>query len=205
MQTAPNVDPNDALMLRFQRGDVGAFEALVDAWKQPVLNFVARTIRDQDEAEDIAQNVFVQVYRVRDRYESTGRFAAWLFTIARNFCLNELRRRARHPADPLDAPVSESDPQLAHEFPDRSMRPPDAVALVDELELKVEEALAALPEAQRTALLLFQRDDMAYEDIAGVLGVSLSATKSLIHRARETVKQRLKPYLQTGEWHAAER
>lgn len=190
-------------MLRVKRGDREAFAELVDAWKQPVVSFVARTLRDQDEAEDVAQNVFVQVYRVRERYEATAPFAAWLFTIARNFCLNELRRRSRHRTESLDAPDDAR--EVVPQHVDLRERTPDELALVDELELKVEEAVAALPEAQRTALLLFQREERPYEEIARVLGVSLSATKSLIFRARETLKLRLKPYLQSGAWEEAER
>ena len=189
-------------MLRVQRGEREAFAELVDAWKQPVLNFVARTLRDPHEAEDVAQTVFVQVYRMRDRYEPKARFAAWLFTIARNYCLNELRRRSRHPTESIDAPVT--DLELAPQFVDLRERTPDELALADELELKVEEAVAELPETQRTALLLFQREELPYEDIARSLKVSLSATKSLIFRARETLKLRLKPYLQSGAWEAAE-
>ena len=191
-------------MLRIKRGDRDAFAELVDAWKQPVLNFVTRTLRDPDEAEDVAQSVFVQIYRARDRYEPSARFAAWLFTIARNCCLNELRRRSRHRTESLDAPALDPDNDSAPQFADPRIRTPDELALVDELELKVEAAVADLPETQRTALLLFQREELPYEDIAKILGVSLSATKSLIHRARETLKQLLKPYLQTGVWEAAE-
>ena len=191
-------------MLRIKRGDRDAFAELVDAWQQPVLNFVTRTLRDPDEAEDVAQSVFVQIYRARDRYEPTARFTAWLFTIARNCCLNELRRRSRHRTESLDAPALDPENEAAPQFADPRGRTPDELALVDELELKVEAAVADLPETQRTALLLFQREELPYEDIAKILGVSLSATKSLIHRARETLKQRLKPYLQTGVWEAAE-
>ena len=192
-------------MLRTKRGDRDAFAELVDAWQQPVLNFVTRTLRDPDEAEDVAQSVFVQIYRARERYQPSARFTAWLFTIARNCCLNELRRRSRHRTESLDAPALDPENEAAPQFADPRGRTPDELALVDELELKVEAAVADLPETQRTALLLFQREELPYEDIAKILGVSLSATKSLIHRARETLKQRLKPYLQTGVWEEAER
>ena len=191
-------------MLRIKRGDRDAFAELVDAWQQPVLNFVTRTLRDPDEAEDVAQSVFVQIYRARERYQPSARFTAWLFTIARNCCLNELRRRSRHRTESLDAPALDPENEAAPQFADPRGRTPDELALVDELELKVEAAVADLPETQRTALLLFQREELPYEDIAKILGVSLSATKSLIHRARETLKQRLKPYLQTGVWEEAE-
>jgi RNA polymerase sigma-70 factor (ECF subfamily) len=190
-------------MLRVKRGDTAAFAALVDTYKQPVLNFVTRTLRDATEAEDLAQAVFVQVWKSAGRYQASAKFSAWLFTIARNACLNELRRRSRHPAEPLDAPHPDHEGEPLYQPPDvQTATPPDAL-LHGELEGKIEEALAALPENQRTAILLCRQDELSYEEIAKVLGCSLSATKSLIFRGRETLKQRLKPYLRTGDWAGA--
>ena len=188
-------------MLRVSEGDRAAFETLVEKYKQPVFNMICRTLRDATEAEDVAQNVFIQVHKSARRYRVTARFSTWLFTIARNLCLNELRRRSRHPAESLDQPSPEDERQPGRQVEDaRTVRPPDLV-LRKELEAKVEEALAALPEKQRTALLLCREEELSYEDMAEVLGCSLSATKSLIHRARETLKQKLKPYLESGVWH----
>ena len=96
-----NPDPDAALMLRVKRGDRTAFVTLVEKYKQPLHNFIHRTLRDETEAEDLAQNVFLQVYKSRARYERTAKFSTWLFTIARNLCLNEIRRRSRHPAESL--------------------------------------------------------------------------------------------------------
>jgi len=94
---AADLDPDAALMLRVRDGDIAAFETLVDKYKQPVFNLLYRTLQDATEAEDIAQNVFVQVYRSAARYQVTARFSTWLFTIARNLSLNELRRRSAIP------------------------------------------------------------------------------------------------------------
>jgi RNA polymerase sigma-70 factor (ECF subfamily) len=195
-----NPDPDASLMLRVKRGDSEAFAELVDKYKQPVMNLVFRLLRDATEAEDLAQNVFVQVYKSAHRYEVSARFSTWLFTIARNLCLNEIRRRSRHPADSLDASHPESDDQPARQFEDRkAFSAPDAL-LRRELEQKIEQAMAELPENQRMAVLLCRQEELSYEEIAEVLGCSLSATKSLIHRGRETLKIRLKPYLRTGSW-----
>jgi RNA polymerase sigma-70 factor, ECF subfamily len=194
------LDPDAALMLRVKQGDAGAFTGLVDKYKQPVLNLVYRMLHDAAEAEDVAQNVFVQVYKSARRYEVSAKFSTWLFTIARNLCLNEIRRRSRHPAASLDAPHPEQEGQPLHQFEDKkTVSPPDSL-LQRELEAKVEQALAELPENQRTAILLCRQGELSYEDIAEVLGCSLSATKSLIHRGRETLKLKLKPYLHTGSW-----
>jgi len=195
-----NLDPDAALMLRVKRGDREAFAALVEKYRQPVMNFVRRTLRDETEAEDLAQNVFLQVYKSAPRYEITARFSTWLFTIARNLCLNEIRRRSRHPAESLDATHPEAEDQPLHQFEDKKTFSPPESLLQGELEEKIGRALAELPENQRTALLLCRQDELSYEEIAEVLDCSLSATKSLIHRARETLKQKLKPYLRTGEW-----
>jgi RNA polymerase sigma-70 factor (ECF subfamily) len=197
MAVAP--DPDAALMLRVKQGDMGAFALLVDKYKQPILNLAGRMLRDATEAEDLAQAVFVQVFKSASRYEVASKFSTWLFTIARNLCLNELRRRSRHPTDSLEGgrPAPEDQPQ---QFEDKKTASPPEGLLQGELEAKIEEAVAGLPENQRLAILLCRQEDLSYEDIAGVLGCSVSATKSLIHRARETLKQKLKPYLRSGAW-----
>lgn len=193
-------DPDAALMLRVQRGDRDAFTELVAKYQQPIFNFILRTVRDESEAEDLAQNTFVQVWKSAARYRVNARFATWLFTIARNLCLNEIRRRSRHPADSLDGLAHGDEDQPPPQFEDRAAPHPPGELLHSELESKLAEALAGLPENQRTAILLCQRDELSYEEIAAVLGCSLSATKSLIFRGRETLKVRLKAYLKTGEW-----
>lgn len=195
-----NLDPDAALMLRVRDGDRSAFETLVEKYKQPVVNLVARTVGDFTEAEDVAQHVFVQVYKSAHRYEVTAKFSTWLFTIARNLSLNELRRRSRHRADSLDETFGDDDEHPMRQAPDLRTTGPTEQLLRDELEAKVEEAIAALPEKQRTALLMCRHEEFSYEEIAQVVGCTLSATKSLIHRARETLKEKLKPYLRSGAW-----
>ena len=194
------VDPDAALMTRVKQGDMEAFAELVEKYKQKVANLIFRTLPDATEAEDLTQVVFIQVWKSAERYRVEAKFSTWLFTIARNLCLNEIRRRNRHPADSLDAATAEREDQPGRQFTDfREVSPPDLL-LRSELQAKVQEVLQALPENQRTALLLFKEEEMSYEAISEVLGCSLSATKSLIHRARETLKDKLKPYLNTGEW-----
>jgi RNA polymerase sigma-70 factor, ECF subfamily len=196
----PNLDPDAALMLRVKQGDTTAFTELVEKYKQPVMNLAYRTVRDATEAEDLAQNVFVQVYKSAARYKSTAKFSTWLFTIARNLCLNEIRRRSRHPAESLDATHPEQEDQPLQQFEDKKTFSPPESLLHGELAQNIDRALADLPENQRAAILLCRQDELSYEEIAEVLGCSVSATKSLIHRGRETLKERLKAYLRTGEW-----
>ena len=187
-------------MLRVKRGDRAAFTELVDKYKQPVLNFIYRTLRDETEAEDLAQNVFLQVYKSRGRYRRTAKFSTWLFTIARNLCLNELRRRSRHLAESIEGTHADNEDQPQRQYEDKSQMAPPEKLLHGELAQKIEEALAELPENQRSAILLCRQDELSYEEIAEVLDCSLSATKSLIHRGRETLKEKLKRYLSTGDW-----
>jgi len=193
-------DLDAALMLLVKQGDHAAFASLVDKYKQPIMNLAYRMLRDLTEAEDLAQNVFIQVHKSAARYEVSSKFSTWLFTIARNLCLNEIRRRSRHPAESIEAPYYEQEDQPRQQFEDKKISSPPDSLLHGELEQKIEQALASLPENQRTAILLCRQNELSYEEIATVLGCSLSATKSLIHRGRETLKQRLKPYLRTGVW-----
>lgn len=187
-------------MLRVKRGDMAAFEELVEKYKQPVIHLIYRMLHDLDEAEDLAQTVFVRVYQSADRYAVSAKFSTWIFTIARHLCLNEIRRRSRHPAESLEASQTENEESAPRQFQDQKTFSPPQAFLHGELENKIQEALDALPEKQRLAIALCRENELSYEDIAKVLGCSLSATKSLIHRGRETLKERLKPYLQTGQW-----
>jgi RNA polymerase sigma-70 factor (ECF subfamily) len=177
-----------------------AFAELVDRYQKPIYNFILRTVRDEIEAEDLTQNTFVQVWRSARRYRVSARFSTWLYTIARNLALNELRRRGRHRAESLDAAHPDLQEQPLHQVEDvAALSGPDELVR-RELLAKVEEAIADLPEQQRTALLLCREEEVSYEEIARILGVSLSATKSIIHRGRAVLRARLKAYLRTGAW-----
>lgn len=193
-------DPDAALMLRVKQGDMIAFAELVEKYKRPVMNMVYRMIRDLTEAEDIAQTVFVQVHKSADRYKVASKFSTWIFTITHNLCLNEIRRRSRHPTDSMDVSPSEPEERPAQQYEDTKNPLASEAILQSELAQKIDEAIAALPENQRMALVLCRQDELSYEEIAEILNCSISATKSLIHRGRETLKEKLKPYLRTGIW-----
>ena len=197
---ADGTDEDAARMLRVQQGDLAAFEALVEKYRQPVFNFIQRTLRDADETEDLAQQVFVQVWKAAGRYRVASRFSTWLFTIARNLCLNEIRRRSRHPAESIDAPTLTDEGPVLRDFADAETQNVTSQILLGELTAKIEEALDDLPENQRSAILLFREQELSYDEIASILEVSVSATKSLIHRGRETLRRRLKAYLRGGTW-----
>ncbi len=188
-------DPDVALMLRVREGDTDALRELIERHQRVVINTIHRAIGDASEAEDLAQRVFVQVYRSAKRYKPTAKFTTCLFTITRNTILNEHRRRSRHPAESLDALQEPRDSESAGwQAPDTPMRDPAQAAVERELQEKIKEAVQELPEAQRTAVILCRYEGLSYEEIAEVLGCSVSATKSLLHRARLTLKDKLRGY-----------
>ncbi len=170
-------------MLRVRWGDRRAFEDLFRRYTPPLVNFLARMVPERDRAEELAQEVFLRIYRARDRYEPKARFSTWLFSIAHNLALNELSRSYRKREGPLEDRVAErmQDPQPGAEERLEGKRAATAI----------EGALASLPERQRAALLLCVEQGLRYAEIAEVLGASRASVKSLIHRARESLLVRL--------------
>lgn len=171
-------DPDAALMLAFQQGDEGAFRELYGRNARAVIAFCHHFVRDAARAEELAQDVLVKLYRARERYRPTARFRTFLYRIAANHCLNELRRgewaaRAASGADPL------VDPDL---LPSRAPTPEEAASGAA-LEDAVRALLDRLPEKQRLALVLCRFQGLSYEEIAAVLDTTVPAVKSLVHRA----------------------
>src|ERR1700683_672040 len=134
-------DPDAALMLRVKTGDMTAFEQLVEKYKQPIVNLMFRMLHDLSEAEDMAQTVFVRVFQSAARYEVSARFSTWIFTIARHVCLNEIRRRSRHPAESIESCQNESEEAAPRQFEDHKTFSPPDLLLQGELEEKIQEAL----------------------------------------------------------------
>jgi RNA polymerase sigma-70 factor, ECF subfamily len=188
-------EPDVDLMLRVRNGDNEAFRQLVERHQRAVINLIYRSIGDSWEAEDLAQRVFVQVFRSAGRYQPTAKFTTWLFTIVHNTILNEYRRRGRHATQSLEAMTQPDDPEgEARQLPDaRAVDPHQAVA-EQELRERIQAAIKLLPENQRTAVLLCRFEGLSYEEIAKVLHCSVAAVKSLLHRARETLKEQLRGY-----------
>jgi RNA polymerase sigma-70 factor, ECF subfamily len=180
-------DPDVALMLRFQAGDEGAYEQLVLKHQASVLNVVYRYLGDRALAEDAAQEVFIKVYRARRTYQPAAKFSTWLYRVAVNHCLNEIRARRAGPASSV-APIDDMLEEPAGADPDAGLHRQD-------LQRAVKAAIDALPENQRMAVVLARFHDLSYGEIAEAMGLSLVAVKSLLFRARETLKQRLARYV----------
>jgi RNA polymerase sigma-70 factor (ECF subfamily) len=188
------MDPDFPLLLRLKNGDTGAFDELVDKYERPIIKFAARTLADVYAAEDVSQIVFFQAYRSLANFQFAARLSTWLYAIARNLCLNELRRRSRYQVTSLN---HENGLHLRDCIEDtRSPTAPELLCRA-ELQEKIGHALATLPEPQRTALLLCRERQLSYGEIAQALGVSVTTTKSIIHRGRRTLKRKLSPYLST--------
>jgi RNA polymerase sigma-70 factor, ECF subfamily len=164
-------------------GDLQAFEYLVKKYQSPVLNFVYRLVGDRDAAEDILQEVFWGLYRAAPRFEARAQLSTWLFKIAYNFSMNEIKRRKRY----LNLK------EALHDLP-HAETGPSALSAIEarELEKDVMTALDQLPENQKAAMLLRVNEDLSYAEISEVLSVSFSSAESLIFRARTRLRQILK-------------
>jgi len=193
--SSPDAAAQDlAWMARIKQGDTDALRDLIETHQHRVIGTVAKMLGDDSDAEDIAQQVFIRVWKSAGRYEPTAKFTTWLFKITRNLVFNELRRRKRHPALSLDAATEDDRPMQA---PDPNTKSPDDVLLGDEMQKAIQRAIDELPEIQRMAIVLRRYDDIPYEDIGEILGLSVPAVKSVLFRARTELREKLKRYLDT--------
>jgi RNA polymerase sigma-70 factor, ECF subfamily len=179
------------LMLDVKAGDDGSFNVLLRKYRTPLVNFLYRMVRDTATAEDLAQEVFLRVYRARKEYSPSAKFTTWLFRIATNLALNSIRDNRRRTLEvSIDAPVEED--EAPRELPAREMRIDEHMVERDRA-ATIRRAVAALPEKQRVAVLLHKYEEMDYSEIAKILNCSESALKSLLFRAYETLRVQLAP------------
>ena len=190
--TSSDEDAKDVrLMGLVSAGETVAFEELVERHQRLVLGTVARMLGSNSDAEDIAQQVFVRVWKSAKRYVPRAKFTTWLLKITRNLVFNELRRRSRHAQLPLQVESDEEERPIK----DERATAPDASLLEQELQRVIEIAIAQLPKTQRMAVVLRRYDELSYEEIAEVLDLSVPAVKSLLFRARTELRIRLSRYL----------
>jgi len=186
-------------MLGVKEGDEGSFELLLARYRRPLCHFLNRMVRDTAQAEDLAQEVFLRVYRARREYEPSAKFTTWLFRIATNLALNALRD-GRH----RQAEVSLDEPAEAEDGSPMKLDVPDGAPVVEQELVErdrvavIHRAIFALPEKQRAAVLLHKYQELDYDEIARILGCSVSALKSLLFRAYETLRMELAPLVAPG-------
>jgi RNA polymerase sigma-70 factor (ECF subfamily) len=189
-------DPDIRLMLRVRDDEPGAFEELVNLYQHRLVAVMHHLVGNAEEAEDLAQEVFLRVYRSRQKYRPRAKFSTWLFTIANNLALNALRSRQRKPVVPLA--VHESGPlgpRPAEQLVRDQQAQPVHRLQQQELAALIQEAIQGLNERQRMAVVLNKFEDMNYAEIAEVMGLSTKAVKSLLSRARMNLRAVLQPYV----------
>ena len=185
-------DTEDVRLMRLvAQGDTVAFEKLIERHQSLVVGTVARMLGSNSDVEDIAQQVFIRVWKSASRYVPRAKFTTWLLKITRNLVFNELRRAKRRAHAPLQPEANVEEMQLK----DESNPSPDASLLELELQEAIEKAIGELPETQRMALVLRRYEEFSYEQIADILNLSVPAVKSVLFRARTELRVRLGNYL----------
>ncbi|MGI4829766.1 MAG: RNA polymerase sigma factor [Janthinobacterium lividum] len=183
------------VMLELKAGNMAAFDVLLAKYRRPIVHFMFRMVHNQGIAEELAQEVFLRVYRSRETYRAEARFSTWLYRIATNLGVNharDTRRERTAPTVHLDEPDAETGttPDLADDRPTI-----ESTMLRRERMNAIREHVMALPERQRTAVLLHKYEGLDYKGIGEVLKLSESATKSLLFRAYQTLREKLKGFI----------
>lgn len=190
------LDGDSAIMLRVRDGDDAAFNMLVEKYHRPIIHYMYRMIHNQAVAEELAQEVFLRVYRSRESYRAEARFSTWLYRIATNLGVNHARD-TRHERTAHTVYLDEQDPETGTTPDVADSRPSAEQDLVrDERMQAIRKHVMALPERQRNAVLMHKYQGMDYRQIGEVLKLSESATKSLLFRAYQTLRGRLKEFVE---------
>jgi RNA polymerase sigma-70 factor (ECF subfamily) len=193
---APGGEVTDAdVMLRVKAGDEAAFDSLVQKYRRPIVSFMYRMAHNAAAAEDLAQEVFLRVYRSRQSYEATAKFTTWLYRIATNLAVNHARDTRRERPEnmvSLDEPDDESGRTL--DVADSTLSAEETLVRRERM-AAIRQRVQGLPERQRLAVVMHKYQQMDYQQIAEVLKLSESATKSLLFRAYETLREQLKEFI----------
>ena len=182
---------SEELMARVAKGDEFAFQILVERHQASLLNMIYRFIGDRTKSQDLAQEVFLRVWQAARTYEPKAKFTTWLYRIAANLCLNELNSSRRRSWLQFFHVGTNEQTVGKENFSDGSPSPEDLL-LSRERNRRITEALQSLPENQRMALILKRYDGLSYEEIARILGCSVSAVESLLVRAKKNLQEKLK-------------
>jgi RNA polymerase sigma-70 factor (ECF subfamily) len=183
---------DEKLMSQVKMGEVSSFEILFARYQQPLFNFIFRMLSDYHKAQDIFQETFLRVFRHAQKYDESFRFSPWLYQIARNLCLEEIRQQRKVETIPAD---EEGDYQPI-ELWDKNT-PDEQLEMVETKQI-VQNAILHLSEKQREIFLLRENQRLSYDEISQITNLSVSAVKSCLHRARMALKEMLTPYLKSG-------
>ena len=187
-----NVPPSEELMARIANGDEAAFEILVNRHQASVLNLIYRFVGDRTQAKDLAQEVFIRVWQTAKTYKPKAKFTTWLYRITANLCFNELKSSRRKKWFSFNR--FEDDEHTFEETLADSAPSAEDILLEKERSRRISDALQSLPDNQRMALVLKRYDDLSYQEIAQIIGCSVSAVESLLFRAKRTLQEKLKNY-----------
>ncbi|MEK7748017.1 MAG: sigma-70 family RNA polymerase sigma factor [Nitrospirota bacterium] len=180
-------------MRRFQSGDEAAFERLFEKYHRPIISFCFRFLGDKEQSEEIAQETFLQVYRFAEGYRPLAKFSTWLYTIAKNLCLNRLRKK-----DPtLNCDLNNEDSQgnyLEETIADLAPTP-DHEYSQKQLSEIVQKAVGNLSASLRAPLILYRYQELSHQEIAEILGCTVTAVKLRLHRAIRVLEKELAPYM----------
>lgn len=190
-------DRSGELMTALKRGRQAALNELMLLWEGPLLRFVYRYVQNEIEARDLVQETFVRVYLSRERFREGARFATWAFTIAANLCRNHRRWLGRHPTVSME--TSHDDETKVGDRLASPGDPPDSHAQRSERLHALRTAVAQLPHDLRTALILYEYEDLSYREIAQVLGCSEKGVESRLMRARLKLRRELRTLFEIGE------
>jgi RNA polymerase sigma-70 factor, ECF subfamily len=194
--TLPDGGRSDAdIMLQVKAGDDSAFEYLVQKYRRPMVSFMFRMAHSNAIAEDLAQEVFLRVYRSRESYEASAKFTTWLYRIATNLAVNHARdTRHERPENTVSLDEPDEDSGRTLDLPDRTPSAEETLVQRERL-AAIRQRVQDLPERQRIAVVMHKYQQMDYRQIADVLKLSESATKSLLFRAYETLREQLKEFV----------
>jgi RNA polymerase sigma-70 factor, ECF subfamily len=192
-----------SLVRRVQGGDKGAFDALVLKYQHKVTKLVMRYVRNPAEAEDIAQEAFIKAYRALPQFRGDSAFYTWLYRIAINTAKNAVVSRDRSPVD-YDLDLQNSDESYELQGRMKNAETPEGLVLTDEIRTIVNEAMDALPEDLRTAIVLRELEGLSYEEIAASMDCPVGTVRSRIFRAREAIDRRLREVFEGGLGRAEE-
>ncbi len=190
---------DEDLILRVQEGEIHCFDLLVDRYKARLYNYLFRMVRNEDEAEEIAQEAFVKAYIHADKYKTIAKFSTWLYTIATNLVRNRLRAKKRAPRFmSLWGRPGDSDEDVKQIDLEDGGRQPDAQFNDKELGEVIHSAIEKIPEKYRESFVLREINQLSYEEIAAVTGLKLGTVRSRINRARNYFRRIVEPLLDKG-------